>query len=153
METKPVMSITTALKARREALTDREAGFTLIELLVVVVIIGILVAIAIPLYLHFENGAKASSAETDTHALTNLVKLCESDNGGTMPASVATITQPAVFKFAEAGCVNDTQNLSKTNAATYTLNADGTFTITVKNTESGKTATYTSADGQTVLTG
>jgi prepilin-type N-terminal cleavage/methylation domain-containing protein len=65
METKPVMSITTALKARRETLTDREAGFTLIELLVVVIIIGVLAAIAIPVYIGVQNNAKESAVKSD----------------------------------------------------------------------------------------
>jgi type IV pilus assembly protein PilA len=59
------MSITTALKGRREQLDDREAGFTLIELLVVVIIIGILAAIAIPVYIGVQNSAKDSSAQSD----------------------------------------------------------------------------------------
>jgi type IV pilus assembly protein PilA len=63
------MSITTALKGRREQLDDREAGFTLIELLVVVIIIGILAAIAIPVYIGVQNSAKDSAAQSD---LTNL---------------------------------------------------------------------------------
>jgi len=64
----------------RKAQEEREGGFTLIELLVVIIIIGILAAIAIPVFLNQRKKAVSASIKSDLRTAATALETYFTDN-------------------------------------------------------------------------
>ena len=93
--------------------SETEGGFTLIELLVVIIIIGILLAIAIPSYLKFRDRANESAAKANVRAAVPAIEAYYADNN-----TYAGMTLAKLQASYDAGIKNITFG-STLDATTY----------------------------------
>ena len=100
-----------------------EGGFTLIELLVVIIIIGILLAIAIPSYLKFRDRANESAAKANVRSAIPAVEAYYADNN-----TYAGMTLAGLQASYDAGIKNITfGSLSATSYCVQSVVGQATF--------------------------
>ena len=135
-----------------------DEGFTLIELLVVVVIIGVLVAIAVPVYLNYRKGAADKSAQSDVRGAVSAIEQYYTDNGNAYPNPTTAVKDTAASFSLKDGSTTAaaTQSgwvtLSDKTHMTYILSTDKLSYLVCATNEggSGKLYVYDSSKGGSV---
>jgi type IV pilus assembly protein PilA len=98
-----------------QKLHKKQGGFTLIELLIVIIIIGILAAIAIPMYLNQRDKAKDAAVKEGVHTIQIGIQTYATDNNDVYPDDAK---QSTIGSLVDTWPKNPWTNSAMTDAGT-----------------------------------
>lgn len=144
------------MKSIREALNRRqngEAGFTLVEMLVVIVIVGVLAAVAIPIYMNQRKKGWISAVESDVKSAAIAVSTDVANDGFSHLSSAITCGDDAGKNKSGASVPvgDETVNCSasvKLVISKYEENSKEGFKIVGTRENLKESLTYTSLDSK-----
>ena len=104
-----------------------EKGFTLIEMLIVIIILGILLAIAVPAYLKFKDRANNSAAQANIRAAVPAIEAYNADNNGyaSMTLPLLQANYDSAIKGITFGTITNTSYCVQSIVGNATYNKNG----------------------------
>ena len=115
--------------------TNKKAGFTLVEIMIVVLIIGILLAIAIPNFVAARESSRAKACVGNLKQIDSAKQQCAMDNklGAASPATFditgAVVAAPAYQLVGASGYIRATP-VCPSSLTNYTATTLGTIAVT-----------------------
>ena len=131
----------------RKSVEEKDQGFTLIELLVVIIIIGILAAIAIPVFLNQRKKGVSASMKSDLKSAATSMETYYTDTQSYSTGGASTVAPALVagtYRVSTGNAVSVITDLDAGAAAAGV--AAGTFCVNVTNAKGSAATLYYDSD-------